>query len=186
MKLRPHAGLEVIAVAVSNSLKATGIHAVLTGGACASLYTGGRYYSHDLDLILTGGASQRDLDVAMAAIGYHQAAGSYVNAEQDFIVEFPAGPLAIGRDTAIVPFRLRLPGGVIAALSPTDSTLDRLAAWIHWKDRQSFEVAVEISIVRRVNLSRIAAWCRVEGAEAQLESFLAARRTKLKQRRTTP
>lgn len=45
-------GVRIVAVTVANVLEAAGIHAVLTGGACASIYTLGRYQSVDLDFVL--------------------------------------------------------------------------------------------------------------------------------------
>ena len=39
--------------------------AVLTGGACATLYSGGRYQSWDLDFILQSGATRDQLDTAL-------------------------------------------------------------------------------------------------------------------------
>jgi hypothetical protein len=38
-----------VAAAVAGALPGSEIRAVLTGGACATLYTGGEYQSSDLD-----------------------------------------------------------------------------------------------------------------------------------------
>jgi hypothetical protein len=64
-----------------------------------------------------------------------------------FFVEFPVGPLGIGRDLAVKPVQIRIGGGArrIRALSATDCCRDRLAAFYHWNDRQSLDAAVDIA-----------------------------------------
>ena len=43
-----------MAVAVGDALRRAGIRGVLTGGACASLYTAGAHQSVDVDIVLAG------------------------------------------------------------------------------------------------------------------------------------
>lgn len=73
-------------------------------------------------------------------------------------------------------------------LSPTDSCRDRLAAFYHWNDRQSLEVAVAIARRNRVNMAAIRRWSIAEGAARGFDEFLAelkgARRPRSRQRRT--
>ena len=57
------------------------------------------------------------------------------------LVEFPAGPLAIGDDDLVEPVELRVGRTRVPALSATDSCRDRLAAFYHWRDLQSLRVA---------------------------------------------
>ena len=170
--------------AVARVLREAGIRAVLTGGANAALYSGGTFQSFDLDFVLPAGGTRAALDEAMSRVGYQRRRDTYLNPKQDYQVEFPPGPLAIGADTRIRPFRLRLPGGTVLALSPTDSCLDRLAAWIHWHDKSSRDVALQISLQNRVSLIRIRTWCRLEGAEEIGERFLADRRRRMLEQRT--
>ncbi|NOT32675.1 MAG: hypothetical protein HOP12_00730 [Candidatus Eisenbacteria bacterium] len=66
MKLKPDESLANVAVAVGDALRRAGIRAVLTGGACASLYSGGAHHSLDADFVLTEQCTQSDLDRAMA------------------------------------------------------------------------------------------------------------------------
>lgn len=47
-----------VAEAVARALKRAQIRAVLTGGACAMLFTDGAYQSFDLDFILEGEVRQ--------------------------------------------------------------------------------------------------------------------------------
>ena len=59
----------------------------------------------------------------------------------------------------------------LLALSPTDSVRDRLAAYFHWGDLQSLEVALEIAVRNRVAMKRIAAWSRDEGHTERFAEF---------------
>lgn len=68
MKIDARSSLADVGVAVGDALRRAGIRAVLTGGACASLYSGGAYQSMDADLILSGSPALEDLDHAMRAL----------------------------------------------------------------------------------------------------------------------
>lgn len=65
MNLNARSSLAEVAAGVAEALARTGIRAVLTGGACATLYSGGKYQSFDLDFILQSATTARDLDDAM-------------------------------------------------------------------------------------------------------------------------
>jgi hypothetical protein len=170
---------------VARALREADVEAVLTGGATAALHSGGSFHSYDLDFILVRGGRRDDLDRAMERIGFRRRGDHYASPRQDYLVEFPPGPLAIGSDTSIKPVRIIVDRTVVRGLSATDSCLDRLAAWIHWRDRGSRLVALEIATRNRVNVSRIRSWCQAEGAADEGERFLADRRTRLEGRRRT-
>ena len=160
-----------VAAAVASALRDAGFDAVLTGGACASIYSAGAYVSHDLDFIIRSGGKRAELDTALAAAGFRRVHDRYVHPKTPFFVEFPRGPLSIGDDTNIRPARLKLGALTIAALSPTDSCRDRLAAFYHWSDRQSLRSAVEIAVRERVNMAAIRRWSDNEGASEKFEEF---------------
>ena len=178
MRLHRGSNIGQVAAVVASALKRAGIRAVLTGGACASLYSRGMYQSFDLDFILRSGVRQQDLDAVMRRIGFRRRGRHYERSDVSFFVEFPSGPLGIGGDLKIVPVALRVGRVSVLVLSPTDSCRDRLAAFYHWGDRQSLETAVAIARRRKVNLEKIRRWSRTEGA---LTKFLVFR-TLLKER----
>jgi len=161
-----------VAVVVGDALRRHGIRAVLTGGACASLYTGGAHESVDVDFILSGPTRKDRLDAAMKSLGFTRRGDRYVHPRLSFFVEFPRGPLAIGEDIGIRPVRRRWRGVGTWALSATDACRDRLAAFYHWSDRQSLRVAVEIALRNRVSLLRIRDWSARAGAGDRFEEFL--------------
>ena len=96
MTLSPGSSLEDVAAAVSVALRKHNVEAVLTGGACASLWSGGRYSSLDLDFILTAPASRAAQEGAMGSLGFVREGDRFVHPDVRFWVEFPRGPLAIG------------------------------------------------------------------------------------------
>lgn len=171
MTLTRRSALADVAAVVAGALKRGGLSAVLTGGACASLYSGGTYQSHDLDFIIRSGGTRKALDDAMASVGFSRQGDRHVHPATPFFVEFPRAPLAIGDDFDITPVTLKIRGSAVLALSPTDACRDRLAAFYHWSDRQSLQVAVAIAVHQRVNMATIQRWSRREGFPAAFEEF---------------
>lgn len=181
MTISRRSTLAEVASAVADALRKAGIHAVLTGGACATLYSEGAYQSQDLDFIITAGGTRRSLDRAMETVGFQRDGDHYRHPETPFFVEFPRGPLAIGQDIDIAPIEFPIGSGHATALSPTDACRDRLAAFYHWSDRQSEEVAVEIALRHRVNMAAIRRWSAAEGHVERFDEFrkhVARRRRK--------
>jgi len=172
VKLTARSGLGAVATVVGDALRREGIEAVLTGGACANLYTGGRHQSVDADFIVSGPTSRSAVDLAMENIGFVRRGDRYVHAHARFYVEFPRGPLAIGSDYRIHPVEWRTAYGRTLILSATDSCRDRLAAFYHWGDRQSLRVAVRIAVTNRVSLSKIQRWSIEEGVREGFEQFV--------------
>lgn len=173
MNLTERSRLGAVAVSVGDALRRHGIKAVLSGGACASLYTRGTFQSVDMDFILIGNARQSQLDVAMASLGFTRRGDRYVHPRARFYVEFPRGPLAIGNDYAVRPVSRRTRYGQTLALSATDSCRDRLAAFYHWNDRQSLKVAIWIALRNRVDLDTVRRWSLDEGFADRFAEFLA-------------
>jgi hypothetical protein len=162
-----------VAACVAHALRGSGIRAVLTGGACASLHSRGRYQSSDLDFILQSAVTRGRLDGVMASLGFRRNHDHYVHPETNFFVEFPAGPLGIGRDIRIKPVLLRVGKESVWTLSATDSCRDRLAAFYHWKDRQSLDVALMIARRNDVDLEAIRRWSRRENSLEAFDEFVA-------------
>lgn len=171
MRISASSALETVAVTVGDALAGRGIRAVLTGGACAGIYSGGLYSSRDVDFVLEGRVTLSSLDAVMVSLGFSRRGNRYVHSESPFWVEFPRGPLGVGADLDVRPVSLKSSDRVTLALSPTDSCRDRLAAFFHWSDRQSLAVAVEIALRNDVDLARIRRWSAAEGHVARLAEF---------------
>jgi hypothetical protein len=172
INLTARSSLAAVAACVAQALARSKIRAVLTGGACATLYSRGEYQSSDLDFILQSPVTRRELDGVMETIGFRRTGNHYEHPRTVFFVEFPAGPVGIGADIDVRPVVYRIGGIGVRALSATDSCRDRLAAFYHWKDRQSLSTAVKIARHRKVDLKAIRAWSTREGASEKFSEFL--------------
>ena len=173
MKFGARSSLADVAVAVGDALRRAGIRAVLTGGACANLYSGGVYESLDADFVLGAPCATEDLDRALATLGFRRERDRYVHADVSFFVEFPRGPLGIGEDFRIRPVWRTRRAARTLALSATDACRDRLAAFYHWNDRQSLAAAVAIAARNRVAFGKVRQWSRMEGHLEGYAAFLA-------------
>ena len=147
MTLSARSSLGAAAAAVAGALRADKITAVHTGGAWATLYSAGAYH-------WSAFTRRRD---------------RYVHPRARFYVEFPRGPLAIGGEHSSRPISGSTPHGRIVMLSATNPCRDRLAAFYHWVDRQSFTVAAWIAIRNRVNLPTLRRWSLGEGMAERFE-----------------
>jgi hypothetical protein len=70
VRLSGRSSLGAVAAAVAGALRTHKISAVLTGGACAALYSEGAYHSRDLDFIVVESATRKQMDTAMESIGF--------------------------------------------------------------------------------------------------------------------
>ncbi|MEK7349095.1 MAG: hypothetical protein AABZ94_09505 [Candidatus Eisenbacteria bacterium] len=173
MKVGARSSLADVAVAAGDALRRAGIRAVLTGGACANLYSGGAYESMDADFVLSGSPAVKDLDDALGVLEFRRRGDRYVHDLVPFFVEFPRGPLGIGKDIRIRAVWRSRRGAKTLALSATDSCRDRLAAYYHWRDRQSLSAAVAIALRHPVGLRKIREWSRHEGHPEGYATFLS-------------
>jgi hypothetical protein len=108
----------------------------------------------------------------MAGIGFVRQGDSYHHPDTRFFVEFPRGPLSIGSDLSVEPAEMPIGGVSVLLLSPTDSCRDRLAAYFHWKDRQSLKAAVAVAARHRIDLDKTRSWSAGEGAMKGFQEFV--------------
>jgi hypothetical protein len=172
VKVTAHSDMAEVVACVARALAEAKIRAVLTGGACASLYSLGEYQSADLDFILQSAVTAEQLDGVMEGVGFYREGNRYRHPHTHFFVEFPAGPLGIGAEINIRPVVYRIGEVEVRALSVTDSCRDRLAAFYHWNDRQSLITAVQIARRGKVNLRTVRAWSAREGASEKYSEFV--------------
>ena len=109
--------VSAVALQVGATLLRRGIRAVLTGGACVSLYTRGAYHSKDVDFVLPVSVRRGELDEAMAEAGFQREGDRYEHPRTALYVEFPPGPLAVGEDVSIRAVEVRRSGRRVLALS---------------------------------------------------------------------
>lgn len=167
--------LQELAVIVSQALEAAGIVGTLSGGAAVSIYTNNRYQSYDLDFVTSAATSK--LARAVEALGFVESEAKRLFAHPDtsWLLEFPAGPLGFG--TKVVDASclgaIDTPFGPLRVITPTLCVMDRLAAFIHWRDRQCHEQATWVAQNHEIDWTEIERWALDEGmTKDEWEQFI--------------
>ncbi len=152
-----------LAAFVQTHLQTQGVSVILSGGASVAFYSDNQYVSADLDLICTLFTKQRILEEVMRSLGFIQKGRYFTHPDTQFLVEFPPGPLSVGKEPVKKIEEFELETGTLKIISPTDCVKDRLLAYFHWGDRQSLEQAVLVARGNPVDLAEIERWAEVEG-----------------------
>lgn len=170
MKISKTITIGEFAALVASHLQSKGISTVLTGGAVVSIYTENKYMSYDADFIST--TDQKTISAAMQELGFERLGREFRHKETKFFVEFPSGPLAIGGELVKAEAEINFHGNKLKLLSPTQSVMDRLAAYFYWNDLQCLDQARWIAEKQPIQISRIKEWAKKEGEENKFNTFL--------------
>ncbi|HET6348348.1 MAG TPA: hypothetical protein VFH88_04615 [Candidatus Krumholzibacteria bacterium] len=124
-------------------------------------------------MIVTFRAANADAASILERLGYHIVSSHYEHASNPLVLEFPQGPLAVGRELIASWDTLRERDMILHILRPTDSCRDRLAGFMFWNDRGSLDQAVAVAKAQRhaVTLDVIRRWCRSEGKDESFSEF---------------
>lgn len=162
--------LRDFAVAVAATLKKQNIDVILTGGAVVSIYSEGKYVSKDADFL--SATDHQTIKSVMLEAGFKNLGKDFYHDDTDFTVEFPGSELVIGDEPMKPEGEIKEGRFTLRLLSPTQCVMDRLAAFYHWKDRQSLEQAVMVAQNHPVKLAKIKNWSAKEGMTDRCEIFL--------------
>jgi len=160
-----------LAAFIGSHLLERGIDVVLSGGACVSIYSNGKYVSMDLDLINIYLEKRGKIRKAMQEIGFSEEGRHFIHPDTDFFVEFPAGPLSVGEEPVKKVDEHKLATGILRIISPTDCVKDRLTAYYHWNDAQSLEQAILVAQAKKIDLKEIERWSKVERKSVEFKYF---------------
>lgn len=160
-----------LAAYVQSHLREVGIDVVLSGGATVSHYSGGRYVSKDLDLINVQFAKRSRIKAAMEEIGFREKGRYFENHDTEYFVEFPNGPLSVGKEPVKEINEIEFTTGILRVISPTDCVKDRLCAYYFWGDQQGLAQAVLVAQNQTVDMGEIGRWSKVEGKVGEFEVF---------------
>lgn len=159
-----------VAVAVSEALERAGIVAPLSGGAAVAIYTNNRYLTRDLDFVTS--ARAKALTAVLEPLGFTASPDGrhFAHEPSGWLVEFPPGPLAFG-DTVLgnidIPM-LETDCGQVRVITPTQSLMDRLAAYFHWNRQrplrdQARALVQTLDPLERIDWDTIYQWATREG-----------------------
>lgn len=167
MRLDSNAILVDVAFAVCTALDRAGMIAVLTGGSAATYYATDRYQSLDADFVFQCIPQQGVLDKALLPLGYTLTpSGMYEHPQIRFTVEFPRGPLSIGRSIVTTWATERRGSELLHITSVTDCVRDRFMHFWAWNDRSALETALTVVALNGSSFdsSAFLRWTRAEQA----------------------
>lgn len=166
--------LEDVCFDVSTALGSNGINGVLTGGSAAAVYAPQAYMSNDADFVLDPDEPLQQIAVALEPTGFvrHGRSRIFVHPDTIYTIDFPRGPLAVGRDYIRDTHVLKRGQRQLRILTRFDCVRDRLSHFYYWKDFTALNAAVAVAAEnpREVDLDRLRSWTEREGA-ALLEGF---------------
>jgi hypothetical protein len=160
-----------LAAFVCTQLRNHGIKVVLSGGGCVSIYSDNQYESFDLDFVENNPTGRRRIKEALLEIGFVEKDRYFKHPDTRFIVEFPAGPLAVGSEPVGEIEEMEFPTGLLLLLSPTDCVKDRLAAFYHWNDLQCLQQALLVAEAKKIDLREILRWSAAENKSAEFQEI---------------
>lgn len=134
-----------MAAYVQSILEENGIYVVLSGGVATSLNSNNRYTSYDIDLVNIYSSSRKKIIEVLSNHDFIEENRYFRHPSSKFFIEFPPGPLNVGKEPVKTIETLVFDTGTLRVISATDSVKDRLAAFYHWGDQQSLYQAVLIS-----------------------------------------
>jgi len=164
-----------LAAMIGKQFKKYDISAVLTGGACVTVYSKNEYVSSDLDFVTAAAEdAPRVVKKAMGEIGFTRNPGGYfTNPACPYFIEFISPPLAIGKESPKKIDNIKTRFGEFNILSPTDCVKDRLAHYYHWDDLQALEQAKLVAKSHRIDRKELKRWSKVEGHLPKYNEFAA-------------
>ena len=157
-----------IATLVSEALEAAGVSAVLGGGGAVSQYSDNEYMTTDLDFITV--ERNRVIAPVVAELGFTLEGKDFHHPRSRYFLEFPPGPISFGDryvDSSETT-SLNTPFGKLRIITPTQCVLDRLAWFIHGRDRQARDQAILVARRQKIDWDDVHAWARNEGADVAI------------------
>ena len=154
-----------LAAYVQTRLRRKGIEMILSGGASVAFYSSNQYVSFDLDLVNAYFAKSQDIREIMQLLGFAEKGRYFVHPDTQFFVEFPPGPLAVGKEPVKKINEHQLETGKLRVISPTDCVKDRLLGYFYWNDRQSLEQAILVARAHPIEIEELERWAIVEGKQ---------------------
>jgi hypothetical protein len=106
----------------------------------------------------------------VAELGFTPEGKDFHHPNSRYFLEFPPGPISFG-DRYIDSSEttsLCTPFGKLQIITPTQCVLDRLAWFIHGKDRQARDQAIMVGRRQEIDWDDVHAWARNEGVDPEV------------------
>jgi hypothetical protein len=168
LKLRKNATLAEVAARASEQLDRSGIPVAVVGGSAITLHAPEIYTSKDIDFAAIRGTNRRAFAAAVAPIGFTARGRDFVHKDTEYTLDLVADTPYIDQ-RPITRFAMAdTPYGPVRVYRFEDAIADRIAAFLHWGDSQSLEVAERAVEALRKDVR----WPSLEKALRQLDASL--------------
>jgi len=176
VSLRGSSLLEVAAQA-SGYLERAGIRVAVVGGSAVTAYAPEVYTSKDIDFAAINGANRREFGSAVAPLGFKPDGRDFVHPDTPYTLDLVADTPYVDKRPITEFQTLPTMFGPVRVYKFEDALADRVAAFLHWGDSQSLDVAERALRARASDV----AWRGVLRSLQRLDASLpdAARRLKL-------
>lgn len=168
--------LEVAAQA-SAALERAGIKVAVVGGSAITSYVPEVYTSKDIDFAAINGTTRRAFTQAVAPLGFLARGRDFVHPKSPFTLDLVADTPYVDQRPITEFETMKTRYGPVRVYSFEDAIADRIAAFLHWGDSQSLDVAEQAVKAR----AAVTNWRRIAGALRKLDASdpQAARRLRL-------
>jgi len=157
--------LEVAAQA-SAALQRAGITVAVVGGSAITSYVPEVYTSKDIDFAAINGTSRRAFTQAVAPLGFRPRGRDFVHSNSTFTLDLVADTPYVDQRPITEFETIKTRYGPVRVYSFEDAIADRIAAFLHWSDSQSLDVA-EQALKARAPLTN---WRRISAVLRQLDT----------------
>jgi hypothetical protein len=142
-----------LAAVVSASLKEHGIDVVIVGGSAITSHVPNVYTSMDIDFAVTSGLHRREITAALEDIGFHSIGRSFAHPDTIYTLDFVADMPSIDAELVEEFTEVVTSQGNVRVYYIEDAIADRVAAFLHWSDSQSLDVAERAAAAARERIS---------------------------------
>lgn len=161
--------LSELAATVATHLKRHGMEVVVVGGSAITAHVPDVYTSMDIDFAVTTGIDRRKISRALKDLGFLEQGRVYANPETVYVLDFVANTPYIDHHAITDYADLRTPAGTFRVFRLEDAIADRVAAFIHWSDSESLDVAERTVAAARKRTT----WKLLDTALSQIETLNA-------------
>jgi hypothetical protein len=176
MKFKNGSLLEVAAQA-SQALEQAGIKVAVVGGSAITSYVPSVYTSKDIDFAAVNGTSRRAFTEALAPLGFYPQGRDFVHPRTRFTLDLVADTPYVDQRPITEFETLDTRYGPVRVYLFEDAIADRIAAFLHWSDSESLNVAERALSAHAKKIS----WRRISGSLRELDTsdLQTARRLKV-------
>jgi hypothetical protein len=142
-----------VAAAVATHLKTHGIDVVVVGGSAITSHVPDVYTSMDVDFAVTSGLDRRRITLALSKLGFRQRGRIFAHADTAYSLDFVADRPYIDQKPVYGFSEIHTLVGNVRVLRLEDAIADRIAAFLHWSDSESLDVAERAASAARDRLT---------------------------------